>query len=119
MDNLPALHFDHDRLAQLDNLPGDLVLQLIVLFVDHTPQYLLSIQTAYSRSASEELWRSAHALKSSCLNIGASSLAKLCNGVEKHSKESDFQAVAQLMPDLLSEYSTVLSILQSQLKKYK
>lgn len=112
----PAEHFDQKRLTDLNKLPGDLVFQLMQIFVETTPEIFSQLESALKSHSDESVWRSAHALKSSCLNIGAAKLAQICLKIEELGKASEMQATNSFLPLLRSEFSVVLNLFQSLLK---
>jgi len=64
-----------------DDYP-DIVDQLVDLFVQSTPPLLGELRSALDRDDRDELRRTAHKLKGSCQNIGATLMATLCLSLE-------------------------------------
>jgi CheY-like chemotaxis protein len=64
-----------------DDYP-DIVDQLVDLFVQSTPPLLDELRAAYEGEDHDELKRTAHKLKGSCQNIGATFMATLCRSLE-------------------------------------
>jgi HPt (histidine-containing phosphotransfer) domain-containing protein len=64
-----------------DDYP-DIVDQLLDLFLQSTPPLLDELRAAVAGSDQEELRRTAHKLKGSCQNIGATFMATLCRALE-------------------------------------
>jgi CheY-like chemotaxis protein len=62
---------------------ADIAGQLVDLFADGTPTLLDELRTAIEHDDSELLKRSAHKLKGSCQNIGATFMATLCRTLEE------------------------------------
>ncbi len=56
----------------------NIVIKVIKLFLENSQKTLLSVESAISKGETEALQRAATSLKSSCLTIGATELAKLC-----------------------------------------
>jgi two-component system, sensor histidine kinase and response regulator len=64
-----------------DDYP-DIVDQLVDLFLSSTPPLLEELRTAHDGDDRDELRRTAHKLKGSCQNIGATFMATLCRSLE-------------------------------------
>jgi two-component system sensor histidine kinase/response regulator len=64
-----------------DDYP-DIVDQLLELFLSSTPPLLDELRTAVDTGDQDELRRTAHKLKGSCQNIGATFMVTLCRTIE-------------------------------------
>jgi HPt (histidine-containing phosphotransfer) domain-containing protein len=71
-----------------DDYP-DIVDQLVDLFVQSTPPLLGELRTAFEEDDRDELRRTAHKLKGSCQNIGATFMATLCRSLETAEDDVD------------------------------
>src|SRR5258705_5464467 len=60
----------------------EIVEQLVELFVDSTPPLLVELREGADRGDDEAVRRTAHKLKGSCQNIGATGMATLAARVE-------------------------------------
>ena len=82
---------DHDALDQLRALqkPGgpDLLQRVIALFRERGASQVEALQTALAQNDFETIHRSAHTLKSSAANLGASELRALCADVEASARK--------------------------------
>jgi two-component system sensor histidine kinase/response regulator len=65
----------------------EIVEQLVDLFVDSTPPLLVELREGADRGDDEAVRRTAHKLKGSCQNIGASGMAALAARVEEADSE--------------------------------
>jgi HPt (histidine-containing phosphotransfer) domain-containing protein len=61
------------------------------------------------------LARAAHSMKSSCGNLGAMSLAHLCQAIEAGGRQGDLEAVRSLVQRSSEEYQKVAQALRGQL----
>ncbi len=71
-----------------DDYP-DIVDQLLDLFLQSTPPLLDELRAAVDGGDGEELRRTAHKLKGSCQNIGATFMATLCRALETGEGDAD------------------------------
>ncbi len=60
---------------------GDLLVQVIDLFLEDAPPHIESLRRAFADGDAERAAREAHALKGSSANLGARRLAELCEAV--------------------------------------
>ncbi len=78
-----------------DDYP-DIVEQLVELFVKSTPPLIEEIRAALDGADGDELKRTAHKLKGSCQNIGATFMATLCKTLETAEPDEHARTVAEL-----------------------
>jgi CheY-like chemotaxis protein len=83
--NAPAVDqlIDATRMHTFRRDYADIAGQLVELFTDGTPVLLDELRAAVEQDDSEQLKRSAHKLKGSCQNIGATFMATLCRLLEE------------------------------------
>ncbi|NER04998.1 MAG: response regulator [Okeania sp. SIO3C4] len=93
---------------------GDIVTELIDLFIEDSLEQLLAIKEAIDNSATEALRESAHALKGSCGNLGVVRLAEISATLEQKARAGTItKAEAEsLLTQLENEYVIVRSILE-------
>ncbi|NEP84702.1 MAG: response regulator [Okeania sp. SIO3B3] len=93
---------------------GDIVTELIDLFIEDSLEQLLAIKEAINNSATEALRESAHALKGSCGNLGVVRLAEISATLEQKARAGTItKAEAEsLLTQLENEYVIVRSILE-------
>ena len=115
--NRPTV-LDPDVIATLKELGGDdepeLFVELVDLFIQDTCEQLAQASEALERGDSEEMRRRAHTLKSSCANVGAVNMSKLCFQIEQHALAQELEHVRQLLTDALSEFDDVRAALLSE-----
>lgn len=78
---------NHDVIEGLRELQGngeaDILAELVELFLDDTPSRLADLREALNREGLESLERTAHALKSSCVNLGAQKVTRTAEHLEE------------------------------------
>jgi two-component system, sensor histidine kinase and response regulator len=80
---------DAARMRMFRDEYADIADQLLDLFVQSTPPLLDELRAAAERDDAEALRSTAHKLKGSCQNIGASFMAALCRSLETGETEPD------------------------------
>ncbi len=103
---------DHDSIdtSVLDELP-DILGELIDIFLDDTPVRLKSMQEAVLGGDAEGSEAAAHALKSSCAQLGALRLSELCRQVEMAGKARDLTGMTDVAREAGEEYERVSAAL--------
>ena len=111
---------DPDVLDSLRELGGqddpELFIELVQIFLDDTPQRMQQIQEALANDDAESLGAAAHALKSSCANLGAMTLSNLFRDIEFAGKEQDMERAAPLVGRSAEEYERVEEELRSEIR---
>ena len=82
-----------------DEGPSALV-ELIDEFLKDAAVHLDEIRDGLQSGQSQSVERAAHALKSSCANLGAARLSGLCRLVEHSARDQALDATGQTMPAL-------------------
>lgn len=95
--------------------PG-LVRELVELFFGDTPARIEALRGAVARDDFEEAQRIAHALKSSCGNLGATVLADLCRAIEDSCRRGSVDSVPSLVDLSSAEYIRVVDALSDELR---
>ena len=107
---------DMDVIAGLKELGGEddpeLFAELVDLFLQDTPPRLVAIGEALAERNGKGIEETAHALKSSCGNLGAMQLADLCRKIEAGGREEQLEAVEQLIDRARMEFQRVSDALQ-------
>jgi CheY-like chemotaxis protein len=70
-------------LQQIGESDASILKEVIGIYLDDAPSRITSMQQALATHNSELLWSSAHALKSSSGNVGATRVWEVCNNIEK------------------------------------
>ena len=101
-------------LLQLDDT-GELLMTLITLFLDETPQQLAVMQAAFCRTDATALAEAAHTLKGSSGNLGAGRMQQLCGELQTLGRAKDLTTAGDRLARLGSEFTRVrVSLLQEQ-----
>ena len=110
---------DPDVVQSLKDLGGDddpgLFAELVELFLRDMPPRLDSLSEAMDSGDAKQLERTAHAMKSSCGNLGAMALAELCRQIEVSGRTGDVDGVRSLVQASQSEYQRVCEALAQEL----
>jgi PAS domain S-box-containing protein len=88
--------------AALDNIravddDGSVLAEVIQLYLQEAPDYLRTLRNALEGGRLADLGRSAHAVKSASLNIGARALSDLCGRLERQAKSGESAGTAELV----------------------
>lgn len=73
-----------------------LFVELIGIFLQDAPQRIDELRRALATSDVKLLERAAHTLKSSCANVGATSLSEVCKRMEEHARFGRTQEIPAL-----------------------
>jgi signal transduction histidine kinase/CheY-like chemotaxis protein len=85
----------------------DIVKRLVGIYLNNSPGVLQEIRKAAESKDTEKLWQSAHSLKSSSANIGATSLAFLCEDLESMGREKQVDKALQTVAVIEEEFRAV------------
>ena len=102
-------------LRELSDGDSSLLEELVGLFLEDTPPRLDSLQAALDSGDPEGLEAAAHALKSSCGNIGALVLADLCKELEMLGKLKQLDGAAELVERSSAEFVRVEQALKTEI----
>ena len=107
---------DMDVVAALKELGGDddpdLFTELVNLFLDDTPHRLQDLLQGLESSDPDAVRSAAHALKSSCANLGALGLSELFQAIEAAGRDEDLETAAPLFEESQHEFQRVESALR-------
>jgi HPt (histidine-containing phosphotransfer) domain-containing protein len=110
---------DQDVVRALKELGGDeepeLFAELVTMFLDDTPGRLASLMEALEHGDAGTVERTAHALKSSCGNLGARRLAALCFEIESAGRAGDLETARPLVGRSRAEFTAVSDALRAEL----
>jgi two-component system, sensor histidine kinase and response regulator len=93
----------------VDSGVGDMVPQLISIFLESAPQDIEKMRIALGAKDAEELASAAHSLRGSCSNLGASRLRDLCQQIENHGRSGSLDEVCKLLQSVDQEFGRVTS----------
>ncbi len=102
---------DPAALSEVLELMGDegaaMVRDLIKLFLDNSPLLLDQLRTALTAGDAESVRRTAHTFRSPAAQMGALSLATLCQQLEVNSEQGDLTNGPTLVEAISGEYTRV------------
>lgn len=89
--------------------PGepDIVAELIEIFLDDCPGRLEAIRAGVEQNDAAAVAASAHALKSSCAQLGVLRMSAMCQYLEAQGKAGDLDGTQEIVVDLLDEFQHV------------
>lgn len=88
--------------------------ELIDAFFGDTSQLIAQMRQASAARDAESLRRAAHSLKSNSANLGATTLAALCQQVEEIAKAGTLDGANARIAQIEIEYETVKRALQAE-----
>lgn len=116
--NVIKSHLDRDVLAVICGLqqPGaPSILQKIVdIYLQNSAGLLQALRRAVANDDAKSVMETAHALKSSSGNVGATSLTDICRILEKSGRNEDLNGADALLLDFEREYQGVTAALRAE-----
>lgn len=107
-----------DNIRKLQRADGpDILAKIINLFLKNAPPMLEKIQEAISTGNAELLKGTAHSLKSSSGNLGATKLSELCKELEAMGRDKTLDNALTTLGVLEFEFEGVCAALQHELQK--
>lgn len=102
-----------DKEESLARLGGDqeLLLELYAAFSDDAPKKIRDLKTALEDRDYTQVTRRAHAIKGSAAAIGAVRVRDYAAALEAAARDEDMKRIKTLMPRLLAEMKTLLSLI--------
>lgn len=95
----------------------NLIVELVDLFLEDTPKKLSSLKESLIEESPKQLERTAHALKSSTANLGASQMMNYCQELEKIGKENSTKGAGEILEKLEKEFQKVSLLLVQEKNK--
>ena len=97
---------DNYRRIQQPGKP-DIIGRLVDIYLGNSPDILREISDAIVNGDMERLWQSAHSLKSSSANLGATTLAALCETAEEMGRNNQADKLPEMIAEIEKEYARV------------
>jgi CheY-like chemotaxis protein/HPt (histidine-containing phosphotransfer) domain-containing protein len=94
------------------NSERDIVTELIDMFLEDTPPWLVALHEALRRADARAFTQAAHSLKGSCGTIGATHIATICAALEERGGQGHLGAVERSLDDLSAEFQRVRQLLE-------
>jgi signal transduction histidine kinase/DNA-binding response OmpR family regulator len=107
---------DRIRALQQPNAPSVLA-QVIDIYLEDSPEMIEALKQALDGSDMAALIETAHSLKSSSANLGASRLSSLCKELELRGKTGSHEDLAALVEQIDAEFDSAQSGLQMELEQ--
>jgi PAS domain S-box-containing protein len=111
---------DRQMLNQLSELQTkdepDLLACVINLYLVESPKLIQKLKQAAGASDAPEIVRSAHELKSSSANLGATGLSRLCEDLEASARLATTEEASNILARVETEYGCVQSALTAELE---
>ncbi len=102
-------------LAEMDDGDGDLLRDLIELFLDQTPPQLAAVREASERGDAGGLREAAHALRGSSVTIGAGPMTELCRELEALGAAGKTESAGALVSRLEAAFVEVRAVLDAEI----
>ncbi len=103
-----------DIRALQDRGSSDLLTRIISMFFAKTPTLMDEIKAGIEQNKPEQLWTSAHALKSSSASVGATRVYDICAQLESMGRAGELESGQGLFELLQQE----LALANTELKTY-
>lgn len=105
-------HLDEEALAELQDVMDDEFEVLVQTFIADSRSRMDTLQKALNDSDADQLLKTAHSFKGSCINMGALRLSGLCFQVERSGKSGDLTAATALVKRIDQEFVEVVHRLE-------
>lgn len=89
------------------------------MFVSQSQELVETLRRALEQNDAQSVFRTAHTLKSSSANVGAAGLAERCRTLEALGRQNQLGSAHDLFNHLETEYAAVLTVVNTELKKYE
>jgi HPt (histidine-containing phosphotransfer) domain-containing protein len=93
---------------------GSVLAEVIEIYLEEAPEQLRSLRNALEGGRLGDLGRTAHALKSASLNVGARALCDLCNRLERQAKAGESAGTAELVAGIAAVTDRVCNALRAE-----
>lgn len=107
---------DADAFAEIKELMGDSFNDVITMTLETLPEQLEQLQSAITNKDAENIFSTAHRIKSSTSTIGAQGVANNAEAIELIGREGSSEIPAQLFDALSASVTEVITILEDELK---
>jgi HPt (histidine-containing phosphotransfer) domain-containing protein len=112
---------DREVLEQLTALQTsekpDLVAQVINLYLVESPKLIEKLKQAAGASDAVEIANTAHTLRSSSANLGATGLTRLCGDIEASARAAVTDGASERVAEVETEFGNVQAALTAELER--
>ncbi len=98
-----------DELRECDGGANTLVAELIDIYLADTPSRLAAVRTAFDVGDATAMGREAHALKSSCAQLGARFMSDCCRQLETLGRAGSLAGAGELLSMLDADFPRVMA----------
>ena len=106
---------DDSVLTELRDVLGDEVDKIISVYLEDAPRLIAQLERAVATNDPIALRVSAHTLKSSSANIGATTLSNAARDLEHGARDGTLQSPGNVVAKIVSEFAQVRAALQAML----
>ncbi|MEQ1517132.1 MAG: response regulator [Usitatibacteraceae bacterium] len=106
------------QLRELENAEDpNLLNRVLQLYLDESPNLIEKLKQSVARNDAKEIELTAHALKSSSANVGATALSGLCSEIHTAARSADLERAAQVFSQIEVGYGQVQAALKAEIKQ--
>lgn len=106
---------DDGALRRLRRMGGtEFVVEMIGLFLEHTPQRLDTARAAHRQGDRTTLHRAVHSIKSTAATLGGRALEAVARTAEAEANDDDLEGVGPLLDVLDREYDALREQLEAE-----
>jgi PAS domain S-box-containing protein len=87
--------------------------QILDMFLKQAPESISEIKASLEKGDPITMWKAAHKLKGTCLNIGAKKMAEICKEIESKGRHSQLMGLQGLSIQLEMDYKATVEELKS------
>lgn len=102
-----------DHLRTMCGGDDDLVRDVVAEFLETVPEIVEAMESAADANDLAKLQDRAHALKGTCLTLGADPLGELCRGIEMAARSGDMTTMADRVQAARREYMALSQVLRN------
>jgi len=113
MDN--SAHVDSTTITMLQEVMDDGFDHLVRTYIEDSDRRLQSLKDAIAGQDAEAIRQTAHSLKGSSGNLGASAMAELSLNMEQKGKSGDMDGLDDLWQQMNTEYRAVREYMEGLL----
>lgn len=102
--------------AEVKNVMGDVLNELIETFIEYMPEQIENLNTAITNQEPENIFSIAHRIKSSSNSLGALGLAATAETIELIGRSGKSSGATEHIQRLNQQYAEVVDFLKQELK---
>jgi len=100
----------------LTNGKPEMLARVINLYLTESPKLIQKLKQAAGAGDALQIERSAHSLKSSSANLGATALSRYCADIEASARRADTEEARKILAKIETEHTCVQSALNAEFK---